>query len=119
MYLALIFILSLFSSGVGIYSGLWPSEGFKFVRVIAYSANALFAIFPCGHLAVRYVLGEPCWVASLVYITIVSRLYLSPLPAPIFPTPPPRVLASLACKLAEGRTNSCEPRADSRPEDFH
>ena len=40
--------------------------------MIAYSANALFAIFPCGHLGARYILGEPCWVASLVYISIVS-----------------------------------------------
>lgn len=74
-YLTLIFLLSLFSSVVGIYSGLWPSEKLKFVRVIAYSANALFAVFPCGHLALRYFLGQPCWGSSLIYISVMLGLY--------------------------------------------
>jgi len=45
LYLALITVLSLFSCFVGLYSGIWPSEHLKFVRVIAYRCAR--ASLPC------------------------------------------------------------------------
>ena len=75
LYLTLIITLSLLSCIVGIYSGLWPSARNKFVRVVSYSANALFAIFPCGHLVIRCALGQPVSVTALLYIAGMLALY--------------------------------------------
>jgi len=75
-YLSLIVVLSATSSIVGVYSGLYPSITLRWARVLCYSANAMFAVFPMGHLLVRWVAGsDPCWTPCLVYIAGMLALY--------------------------------------------
>jgi channel protein (hemolysin III family) len=74
-YLVTIVAMSTTSSAVGIYSGLNPSVFWRFMRVICYSANAMFAVVPCGHLAWRFASGQPVWGPVLPYIGAMLGLY--------------------------------------------
>jgi len=74
-YLATIVAMSVTASAVGIYSGLNPSVFWRFMRVICYSSNALFAVVPCGHLAYRFFSGQPVWAPVLPYIAGMLGLY--------------------------------------------